>query len=326
VFGGGLMNAAVSGGLLLCGNAGTVMQFTWFDRTGKRLGMLGESGEYVYFRLSPDGHRAVAARTKPDGRDLWLVEVDRGVANRFTASPGQKGYPVWSSDGRTILFAASGGALYNLFGKPVAGGGDEHRLTPSSNYQVPNDSSRDGRFLLYTEIGASTGFDLWILPVTSDGKPAPNAKPRPYLRTQFNEWNGRFSPEPEPRWLAYESDESGRNDVYVDAFPEPHNKVPISTGGGRYPQWSPDGRELFYVSPDGKLMEVALKRGTDSIGLSSPHELFALPITETGLSPYEVAPDGKRFLVRATPEKQAVQPLTLIVNWPALLKKGLAAR
>ena len=223
VFGGGLMNASVSGTLILCGNAGTLMQFTWFDRAGKRLGMFGEPDEYVHFRLSPDGRRAVAARNKPDGRDLWLVEADRGVANRLTASFGQKGYPVWSSNGRTILFASS--APYNLYGQSIDGGGEEHRITQSSNYQVPNDWSRGGRYLLYTEIGAGTGFDLWTLAITPDGKPAQNAQPRPYLRTQFNELNGRFSPEAEPRSIAYESDESGIYHVYVDAFPRAQSKT-----------------------------------------------------------------------------------------------------
>ncbi len=323
IFGGGLMNAAASGNLLLYGNAGSEMQFTWFDRTGKRLGRLGESGEYVYFRLSPNGRRAVAARTKPDGRDLWVVEADRGVANRLTASPGQKGYPVWSSNGRAILFASS--APYNLFGKMVERG-DEYRLTQSLNYQVPNDVSRGGRFLLYTEIGAATGFDLWTLSVGPEGKPVANAKPRPYLQTQFNECNGRFSPELDPRSVAYQSDESGRYEVYVDSFPEGRDKTPISMGGGRYPQWSPDGRELFYVSPDGKLMKVSIKRKADAIEPLAPSELFALPIIETGLCPYEAAPDGQRFLVRAAVEKQAGEPLTLIVNWPALLKKRTDAQ
>jgi Tol biopolymer transport system component len=321
--GAGGMNAAVSRNLLLYGGAGTESQFTWFDRAGKRLSVVGDSGEYQSFRLSPDGRRMLAARAKPGGRDLWLLDADRGVASRLTSTPGLKGYPTWSSDGRTTLFGS--GAPFNLFRKAAAGGGDEQRLMQSSNLQYPSDWSRDGRFLLYTEIAPGTGSDLWILPVTPEGKVAPDAKARPYLRTQFNERYGRFSPEPEPRWVAYASDESGRPEIYVDAFPEPRNKVLISTGGGDFPEWSPDGRQLFYLSPGLKLMQVSLKRGADSIEPSSPRELFALPAANDGYSPYEVAPDGQRFLVRATPEKQAGQPLTLIVNWPALMKKGAAA-
>jgi len=126
--------------------------------------------------------------------------------------------------------------------------------------------------------------------------------------------------------VAYTSDESGRPEVYVDAFPEVRNKVRISTGGGEFPEWSADGRELFYLSPDLKLMQVSLKRGPDSIEPNSPRELFALPVASDGYVPYELAADGQRFLVRATLENQAGRPLTLIVNWPALLKKGTAAQ
>ena len=317
MFMGSMMNAAVSGTVLLYSDASMSNQATWFDRAGNRLGVVGEPGEYSTFRLSPDGRRVAAS---PVGRGLWLFDVERGVKSRFTSTPSLVAdVPVWSPDGRTIVFIS--GAPFNLFGKATTGGSDEQRLTHSSNRQVATDWSRDGRFVLYIELAAGTGVDLWILPVTPEGKPAPEGKPRPYLRTQFNEWEGRFSPELRPHWVAYASDESGRPEVYVDAFPEPRNKVLISTGGGGYPRWSPDGSKLFYVSPGQKLMQVSLKRGPDSIEPSPPRELFTLPIADNNLSPYEVAPDGQRFLVRATREKQAGQPLTLIVNWPALLKK-----
>src|SRR5215471_7535883 len=163
-------------------------------------------------------------------------------------------------------------------------------LMQSSNTQFPTDWSRDGRLLLYTEVAAETGYDLWILPVTPDGKVAPDARPIPYLRTQFNERWGRFSPEPEPRWVAYMSDESGRQEVYLDSFREPGNKVPISTGGGDFVEWGPDGRELFYVSPGLKLMQVTLKRGSNSIEPSRPRELFTLPIPNDGYTPYQLTP------------------------------------
>jgi hypothetical protein len=156
--------------------------------------------------------------------------------------------------------------------------------------------------------------------MTPEGKPAGQAKP--YLRTPFNEGWGRFSLEPNPRWMAFQSDESGRYEVYIQAFPEPRGKVQISTGGGQFPEWGPGGRELFYVSLDHKLMATSLKVGTDSVEPSGPGELFPLPIVDNGFSPYDTAADGERFLVRAVPRQQASQPLTVIVNWPALLKKG----
>jgi hypothetical protein len=211
------------------------------------------------------------------------------------------------------------------------GAGMEQRLSQSPNTQLASDWSLDGHFVLYREVAPGTQNDLWILPVMPDGHPAPDAKPRPYLHTPFNEWLGRFSPEPNPRWVAYDSDESGKYEVYVDSFPQPSGKIRISTDGGLYPQWGApvgrDGRELFYISPDNKLMVVNLRFAGVSLKPSAPSELFALPtvgIAASGQSYYEVAPDGNRFLVRATPQR-ASPPLTVIVNWPALLKKGSAA-
>jgi hypothetical protein len=170
-----------------------------------------------------------------------------------------------------------------------------------------------------------TGVDLWFLPVTPAGRPADGAKPTSYVRTPFYESHGRFSPEPNPRWVAYTSDESGRYEVYVDNFPERRHKTPVSVSGGQYPQWGAGGRELYYVSPDFKLMVVNLKLGPDSVVPSTPRELFPLPAVNTGYSPYEATADGQRFLVRATPQQQAAEPLAVIVNWPALMKKGSAA-
>src|SRR5262249_16453441 len=149
------------------------------------------------------------------------------------------------------------------------------------------------------------------LPVTPEGKPA--GEPRVYLRTPYNELLGLFSPETTPRWVAYMSDESGRYEVYVQAFPEPRGKWQISTGGGRFHAWGAQGKEIFYLTPDSKLMAVSLKLGADSVEVAAPHELFALPAGELSLFPYDVAPDGQRFLV-ATAPSQAAEPLSVVVN------------
>jgi len=292
------------------------------DRAGKLVGEVGEPGEYSMFRLSADSRRAVISRDAPGGADLWLLELQRGVFSRFTFHPGSNGYPVWSPDGRTILFD-SGGSV-NLFRKESSGAGNEQRLTQSPNIQNPTDWSSDGRWALYFEFAPDTALDLWVLPMGPEGKPAGQAKP--YLRTPFSESWGRFSPEPSPRWVAYQSDESGRSEVYIQAFPEPRGNFRISTGGGQYPEWGSGGRELFYVSSDFKLMAVSLKLGADSVEPSTPRELFPLPAVDSGWPPYDTAPDGQRFLVRAVTQQQASQPLTVIVNWPALLKKGATAQ
>jgi len=321
----GQMNVAVSAtGLLVYSSSATSSQFKWLDRAGKSLSAVGEPGAYGSFRLSPDGRRAGVSIDRPGGTDLWLAELERGIFSRFSSNPGTNIYPLWSPDGRSILWTSGG--RRNLLRKDSSGApGSEQRITQSSNYQFATDWSRDGRFVLYFELAPQTQRDLWILPVTSDGRPAPGTEPRPYVRTPFNEDYGRFSPENSPRWVAYVSDESGRNEVYVQSFPEPRGATQISTGGGRHPQWGPDGRELFYLAPDDRLMAVTLKLDSGSVEPSAPHALFPVAAAETFYSPYEAAPDGQRFLVRATP-KQAAQPLTVIVNWPALLRKETAAQ
>jgi eukaryotic-like serine/threonine-protein kinase len=313
------MDVAVSAsGLLLYGASNPRGQFTWLDQAGNLLGTVGEPDEYFTFRLSPDGRNVVAARSRTTGgSDLWLLNVDRGLGTRFTSRPGISLFPVWSPDGRNIVF--SSGTPRTLYRKQSSGNGEDERITESRNTQFATDWSRDARFVLYWEVAPDTGYDLWVLPVTPEGKPTGDA--RPWLRTPFTERYGRFSPD--GRWLAYVSDESGRYEVYIDSFPNRRGKTRISTGGGNFPEWAPDGGHLFYISPDNKLMDATLKPGVDSVGASAPRELFALPAVDLGQFPYEVGPNGKRFLVLATP-RNSVQPLTVIVNWPALLKKAAA--
>jgi Tol biopolymer transport system component len=319
----GVMDAAVSAsGLLLYSASNTLSQFTWHDRTGEPLGVVGEPGEYSTFRMSLDGRRVAATLDRPGSADLWLLEV-RGVAGRFTSNRTQSMYPIWSPDGRTIVYSA--GTQRNLFRKDSSGAGNEQRLTQSPNVQLANDWSRDGRWLLYTEFNPGSQGDLWVLPINPDGKPAPDSTPRPYLRTPVIESWGRFSPEASMRWVAYQSDETGRWEVYIQSFPEPRGATRISTGGGRFPQWGAGARELFYISLDNKLMAVSLKMAADIVEPSTPRELFPLPAVDTVWSPYDTTPDGQRFLVRATPG-QAAQPLTVIVNWPALLKREAPAQ
>ncbi len=310
----GQMQVSVSAtGILLYSSHYPLRQFRWVDRTGRRGGALGDPAVSAFFHLSRDGRRIVVARPNSDGTDLWMLDVDRGVPSRFTSKPGISRYPVWSPDDRTILFSSD--APSNLFLKDTTGAGGEQHLTQSPNPQFAMDWSRDGRFLLYEEDTApGNQRSLWILPVAQGG-----GKPRPYRRTAFNESMGQFSPD--TRWVAFQSDESGRNEIYIDTFPEPRGKVRVSTGGGVLPQWRADGRELFYVSADSVLMSVPVKLGPGSLEPSAPHPLFPLLVIDTDVSPYDVAPDGQRFLVLETQE-HAAQPLTVIVNWPALLKKA----
>jgi hypothetical protein len=314
----GVMNvSASSNGLLLYGTSNLLSQFSWFDRTGKPLGNIGEPGEYNAFRLAADGRRAVLSRNHPQGSDLWFLDTERGVSNRFTANAGIAAYPVWFHDGTAVVFST--GNPLSLFRKASSGVGGEERLTRSISLQLATDWSRDGR-LLYFEVGPTTQEDIWTVPVTSDGRRIPGADPKPYIQTPFREFDARFSPQPSPRWIAYMSNKSGQFEVYIDSFPEPGHEIRVSSGGGLYPEWSNVGNELFYVSPDYSLMSVSLKSTATSLEPSAPRELFRLPAAVSTWSPYQVGPGGQRFLVRAVPEQQASQPLTVIVNWPALLK------
>jgi hypothetical protein len=169
---------------------------------------------------------------------------------------------------------------------------------------------------LYSEFSPQTGSDLWILPMSGDRKPVP------FLRTQFDESTGQFSPGPEerPRWIAYTSNESGRIEVYVRAFPDAGAKSLVSNQGGNFPRWRGDGKELFYLSPDGKLMASALREKAGAQEWEKPHALF--PVARIGLIyPYDVASDGQRFLVLQPTEESKSQPLTVVINWQAGLAK-----
>jgi Tol biopolymer transport system component/predicted Ser/Thr protein kinase len=315
----GALDAAVSAnGLLAYGTSNLNSRFTWFDRDGGMINPLGETGEYNSFRLSPDGRRAAVTRTRPDGSDLWLLDTERGLSDKFTAVPGVAAYPVWAPDGRTLVFSipAASGAL-SLFRKPVGGTGMPEQITPAPTLNLATDWSPDGKYLVYFSIGAGTHEDLWYLEMTPDGRPT--GAPKVYLAESGTEIAARFSPSSAAgRWLAYQSDRSGEMEVYIDSFPEPRQSVRVSTGGGLYPQWSSDGHELFYLSPDYKLMAVTLKISPISIEPSSPRELFPLSASVTNWNPFEVSPDGKRFLVRAAAGH--APPVNVVLNWPALLK------
>jgi eukaryotic-like serine/threonine-protein kinase len=302
---------------------GSSTQLALLDRTGKRLETLGEPGTYRGFRFSPDGRRIALTFESGNPGDLWIQDVDGAAKSRFTFTATGPVSPVWSPDARTIVF--SSGDSFHLFRKASSGAGNEERLLPSPNVQVPSDWSRDGRSVLYFERGSNTPTSIWVLPVAADGSVVPGGAPRPYVRASFSAYWATFSPEESPHWVAYVSDESGRNEIYVQAFPEPHGKFQISTEGGQYPRWGKgDGGarcEIFYLSPGNKVTVVSVKLNSDSVTASPPVELFPLPGIDAGLRiPYDVTADGQRFLVRTSLEQTPI-PLHLIVNWPALLKK-----
>jgi Tol biopolymer transport system component len=245
---------------------------------------------------------------------MWLIDVERGISRRTTFDSRGGFFSQWSPDGRWILFVGDNATA--LYRKDPTGVASDERLAPwpFEDYEL-TDWSRDGHSVLNTRRTVGTQDDIWVVPVTPDGHLSGDASPKPYLRTPANEAAGRFSPEMNPRWVAYQSDESGRYEIYLQSFPEPHGPHRISTNGGSAPQWGRRGRELFYQAPGGKVMVVSLRLDPDSVEASAPRELFRIPPE----SFFEVAPDGESFLVNMP--DPAPRPLTVIVNWPTLLKQ-----
>jgi Tol biopolymer transport system component len=299
------MHATAANGVLVY-HPSPLSRLMWVDRNGKSSEAIGEPADIGMFRLSPDGRRAAVSRIATGGSDLWLMDLDRGVSTAYSTGRGSHSYPVWSPDGNTIIFSGTTG----LTRRRLQGNQEDNNVVPPSGLQIPDDWSADGRALLYT-----SGRQVSVIQMGVDGKPVPGAKPETYAE---NLSAVRFAPGPNPRWVVYSSNESGRSEVYLQSFPTLRNAIRVSTDGGRWPAWGADGRELIYVSLDFKLMTVTVTPGDVPV-LSLPRELFALSSTDNGLAPYDVSPDGQRFLVRA-PAEQSDRALTVLINWTRLLE------
>jgi Tol biopolymer transport system component len=290
---------------------GSPRQLTWFDRSGKALGTLGDADRASLWNaaLSPDGRRAAVQRTVQENLDIWLIDPTR--TTRFTSETGIELYPTWSPDGTRIAFARNGKGPSDLFERASSGGGTDELLVSSPLLKFPTDWSADGRFLMYFEASQKTGPDLWVLPMSGDRKPFL------FLGTGFNEIWGQFSPD--GRWVAYQSNESGRHEIYVRPFPGPGGKWPVSSSGGVYPRWSHDGKEVYYIAPNATLMatSIAVKGATLEVG--TPVALFKTRMAGGGAflvgsrQQYDVARDG-RFLINVETESTS-PPITLLLNW-----------
>jgi Tol biopolymer transport system component len=290
-------------------------QLTWFDRSGKPLGTLGDPGEFVSLEFSPDRKRvAVTLRGQDD--DIWIYDVAREVPMRFTYSPQMERVPVWSPDGRSIVYTSNAQGHFDLYRKSADGTGNEELLYADGEYKIPSSWSPDGKLLLFSGGGPKDLSDICVLPTGAPSASGSGSKPLKWLATPFREAAARFSPD--GQWVSYESNESGRNEIYAAPFPGPGSKRRISNGGGRYPRWRADGKEVFYVGP-GTLMaaEVSIKGGNIEVG--AVHSL-GIPVRAAQYR-YDVSLDGQRFLVAAPREQKSPAPLTLVQNWTALLKK-----
>jgi len=292
-------------------------QLVWVDRTGKPLGIAASPGIYNRFRLAPDERRMVLDLTDSQtGRtDLYIRDLQQGKASRFTFDPANNTFPIWSPDGSRIVWHSNRGTGFSFYQKSASGMGQDELLLPSEALIYPCDWSTDGRFIVYTLFDHKTGWDVWALPLEGERNPFP------LLQSPSFEGGPRLSPD--GHWLAYYTNETGRYEVYVTTFPSPGAKWQISTAGGAQPQWRRDGRELYYVSADGKLMAVTVKGGA-SFEAGVPQALCEMRMPYTALNNatfYNAAGDGQRFLINTPLGGTTAAPLTVVVNWMAELKR-----
>jgi Tol biopolymer transport system component len=291
------------------GGAGSE-QLTWFDRNGKSTGTLGDAEKFWSVEFSPD--RKNVAITRPDDNGIWIYEVARGLATRLTTGATADRDPVWSPDGKSVVYYSNAKGKWDLYRKAADGTGNEELLYADEAVKVPSSWSPDGRFLLYWRSNPKARSDIWALPLSA-GAPS---KPYPWLATPFSEISGKFSPD--GRWVAYGSNESGRMEVYVAPFPGPGPRRQISSNGGSWPRWRADGKEIFYEH-DGSLLAAVVAIQGASVEVSSVRSL-GIPVSAPNYK-YDVSADGQRFLVATPREQKSSAPLTLVQNWTALLKK-----
>ncbi|MGI8783712.1 MAG: protein kinase domain-containing protein [Acidobacteriota bacterium] len=286
---------------------GGIQSLRWVDRQGSSTPIAAPRRSYISTSLSPDGGQLALTIGAADS-DIWLYDLRRGILTRLTFEIGDDFMPCWTPDGKRVTYSSEKNGPANLFWRPIDGSAPEERLLESRYDQYPGSWSRDGRLLAYEEEHPDTQKDIWVLPRDGD------RKPRPFLRTPFDEEAPRFSPD--GRWIAYTSTESGHGEVYVQAFPGPGGKRQITTGGGQGPVWGPNGKELFYLNPENRLMVVSVETHL-SFTISVPRQISPMPTalgTRYGRV-YDITPDGRRFVVVKEDEESGSTHLNVVLNW-----------
>jgi Tol biopolymer transport system component len=292
--------------------AGVVSQLAWVDRTGAQLASVGTEATHVSLMLSPDGTRVAlgiregSAADSRGSSDIWIVDLARGLRSRLTFGGGNEASAVWSPDGSSVAYGSNRTGTMNLYRRASSGGGGEEVVLANQVNKQPESWSPDGRFLLYEQDD-----DLWAVPLSGDRQPFP------VVTTPFAEATARFSPD--GGWIAYASSESGRFEVYVTPFPRGDGKWQVSVAGGLYPVWRRDGRELYYQQGD-SIMAVPVNGTGASFEAGKPERLFQFARLPIAGAHYDADADGRRFLINRLPQQDA-PPITLVVNWPALLRQ-----
>jgi serine/threonine-protein kinase len=266
---------------------GGLFTVQWLDAAGKAQPLLAKPDSYVRPSLSPDGTKLAIATTS----DIWVYEWQRDAMTRLTFGATPSIYPIWSPDGRYILFQALGG----IFWTRSDGSGKPQPLTQSKNTQYPWSFTPDGKRLAFEEVNGEIAYDLWTVPLESDGVGLRAGKPELFLQTQSDEKHPSFSPD--GRWMAYSSTESGRFQVYVRSFPDKGGKWQVSNSGGAYPVWSRNGHELFFRTDDNQIMVASYAVKGDSFVADKPRVWSEKRIADIGnFANYDLAPDGKRIV------------------------------
>lgn len=263
----------------------------WVDRTGAQISTLGMLADYGTLELSPDGKQVAVAllASGQAGRDVWLYDAESGSRTRLTATPEDENWQIWSPDGRQIMFNRFSRESLDLYQKMLSGDGVEDLILSDGVAKWPVSWSPDGRHVLYVTSSTRTGNDIWVLPLSGDRKPFA------IFQTAAQENWPSFSPD--GQWIAFNSTESGRTEVYVTPFPALGRKLRVSNGGGFQARWRRDGRELFYLAADGTLTAAPLNRQGSGFEVGAAEPLFRVEFPHANFRAYDVAPDGKRFLV-----------------------------
>jgi len=308
--------SASQNGLLayLGGTSGAERELVWLDRSGKKVGQVPGVEGYTSPRISPDGKRLVYAIGAPT-YDIWGYDIVRGVKTRLTfgSVSGQRNFgSVWSPDGQRVAYTSVRAGKFGFYQKPADGSGSEELLLEATTpLKYPNDWSPDGKLLAFQQATQGTN-EVWMLPSSGERKPSP------FLQSQSSALLSAFSPD--GKWLAYCSSETGEEKVYVVPFPVPGGKWQVSPGGGCYPRWRHDEKELFYLSTDNRIMAAAVSASGSSFAIGAVTPLFETPVSREIFGAYDVTANGQRFIIVYEPG-QPNATITLVENWDAELKK-----
>jgi hypothetical protein len=301
------------------GDAGGGWNLLWFNRDGKQIGSIRPQDRYFDPALSPDGSRLAITIYGTQGiGDVWIFDLERGTKTRLTFGAALAQSPVWSRNAKTIFYTSNIKGPPHVYAKAADGSGSEQTvLETGETVEVPKSTSPDGKYLVYQRRavanGGSSSLDLWVLPLFGERKPFP------IVQTAFDDMLPTISPD--SKWMTYQSSESGRNEIYITAFPAGGAKWQVSNGGGAQARWRKDGKELFFLNLTDDIMALDVNTAGNVIKLGVPHVLFHAVGIQRQASAYEVTGDGKRFLLDSGDLKEDSEPMTLVQNWPEELRK-----